>query len=89
MRRQRIASQLLEEAIRLSRPEGASRITLEVRDSNIPARKMYEKFGFAVRGVRPGYYDDTREDALILWADLRAIPWESGAKAGRERKVDD
>ncbi len=89
MRRQGIASRLLEEAIRLSRPEGARWITLEVRDSNRPAQKMYEKFGFTVKGVRPGYYDDTREDALIMWADLRAIPWGRGDKAARGGKADD
>jgi hypothetical protein len=34
---------------------------------------MYEKFGFVVKGVRPGYYGDTGEDALIMWADLSLI----------------
>ena len=73
MRRKRIASRLLEEAIRRWRWEGARRATLEVRRSNLPAQRMYEKFGFTVEGIRPGYYRDTGEDALIMWADLSLI----------------
>lgn len=77
MRRKGIASRLLVETIRCSRQEGARWITLEVRHSNLPAQRMYEKFGFTVRGIRPGYYTDTKEDALIMWADLQTIPDES------------
>jgi ribosomal-protein-alanine N-acetyltransferase len=73
MRRKRIAFRLLAEAIRRSRLEGARWVTLEVRRSNLPAQKMYEKFGFFVKGIRPGYYTDTKEDALIMWADLSLI----------------
>ena len=43
--------------------------TLEVRESNIEAIKLYRKCGFVVKGVRPLYYTDTNEDALIMWAD--------------------
>lgn len=86
MRRKGIASRLLLEAIRCSRLEGARWITLEVRHSNFPAQRMYEKFGFTVRGIRPGYYTDTKEDALIMWADLRLIPWgeSAGARVGEK-----
>lgn len=86
MRRRGIASRLLLEAIRCSRLEGARWITLEVRHSNLPAQRMYEKFGFTVRGIRPGYYTDTKEDALIMWADLRLIPWgeSAGARVGEK-----
>jgi ribosomal-protein-alanine N-acetyltransferase len=41
-------------------------ITLEVRSSNYIARKLYEKYGFTVKGVRPGYYLNNREDAVIM-----------------------
>ena len=41
--------------------------TLEVRISNLPAQKLYEKFGFITIGQRKKYYPDTGEDALILW----------------------
>jgi ribosomal-protein-alanine N-acetyltransferase len=82
MRRKRIALRLLAEAIRRSRLEGARWATLEVRRSNLPAQKMYEKFGFSVKGIRPGYYRDTGEDALIMWADLSLIRQEGCATVG-------
>jgi ribosomal-protein-alanine N-acetyltransferase len=41
--------------------------TLEVRTSNDPAIALYERFGFQSAGVRPGYYHDNKEDALIMW----------------------
>jgi [ribosomal protein S18]-alanine N-acetyltransferase len=82
MRRKRIASRLLEEAIRRCRWEGARRATLEVRRSNLPAQKMYEKFGFTVEGIRPGYYMDTGEDALIMWVDLSRLCPEGYAAVG-------
>ena len=56
--------------IGLAHQEGARYATLEVRSANEPARRLYERFGFEVRGIRPLYYDDTKEDALIMWADL-------------------
>jgi [ribosomal protein S18]-alanine N-acetyltransferase len=43
------------------------RSTLEVRISNQSAINLYQKFGFKVAGRRKGYYEDTGEDALILW----------------------
>jgi [ribosomal protein S18]-alanine N-acetyltransferase len=74
MRRQGIASRLLGEAVRSSRLGGAKWLTLEVRRSNLIAQRFYEKFGFSVRGIRPGYYTDASEDALIMWADLCLVP---------------
>ncbi len=47
----------------------ARRMTLEERPSNTAAQRLDTKLGFSVRGVRPGYYTDTREDALIMWLD--------------------
>lgn len=75
-RRCGIASRLLSRVIREGRPEGARLVTLEVRRSNLAAQKLYERFGFTLRGVRSGYYTDTGEDALILTADLERIPPE-------------
>jgi ribosomal-protein-alanine N-acetyltransferase len=43
--------------------------TLEVRVSNKQAIAMYERFGFRSAGVRPRYYHDNGEDALIMWLD--------------------
>ena len=88
MRRQGIASRLLGEAVRCSRLKGARWLTLEVRRSNRAAQRFYEKFGFSVRGIRPGYYTDTGEDALIMWADLCLVPLgqcaPEGSRGGRQ-----
>lgn len=70
LRRLRVASLLLEEAIRSAKSEGARRITLEVRRSNLPAQELYKKFDLSVKDIRPGYYGDTGEDALILWGEI-------------------
>ncbi|MBM3148137.1 MAG: hypothetical protein FJ000_09635, partial [Actinobacteria bacterium] len=43
--------------------------TLEVRVSNSAAIELYRSFGFVSTGVRPCYYDDDHEDALIMWRD--------------------
>jgi ribosomal-protein-alanine N-acetyltransferase len=87
MRRKKIAFRLLAEAIRRSRLEGAHWATLEVRRSNMPARKMYEMIGFVVKGIRPGYYRDTGEDALIMWADFSLIrPEECTIVGGGEER---
>ena len=47
---------------------GATALTLEVRLSNRGAQELYQRFGFTPVGVRKGYYADTGEDALIMWA---------------------
>ncbi|MHB8908285.1 MAG: ribosomal protein S18-alanine N-acetyltransferase [Syntrophales bacterium] len=89
LRRRHVASRMLDEAIRCARLEGARWMTLEVRRSNLPAQRFYEKFGFSVQGVRPGYYSDTREDALIMWADLHLTPDGQNATAGAGEGLDD
>ncbi|MHB8137607.1 MAG: ribosomal protein S18-alanine N-acetyltransferase [Smithellaceae bacterium] len=48
---------------------GISRHTLEVRESNTEAINLYRKCGFVVKGKRSGYYTDTHEDALVMWAE--------------------
>ena len=49
--------------------DGVKYLTLEVRVSNIPAIKLYEKYGFQSLGTRKGYYQDNNEDALIMWTE--------------------
>lgn len=49
---------------------GVTRMTLEVRVSNTVAQGLYRKLGYAPVGVRPHYYRDNNEDALIMWKDL-------------------
>ncbi|HEY8910115.1 MAG TPA: ribosomal protein S18-alanine N-acetyltransferase [Desulfosporosinus sp.] len=50
--------------------QGMERMTLEVRVSNSLALSLYKRLGFTHAGVRKGYYADTGEDALIMWAEL-------------------
>jgi len=59
----RLISRLLEETGR------KLPFTLEVRVSNRAAIAMYEKLGFRSEGIRPRYYQDNGEDALIMWLD--------------------
>jgi ribosomal-protein-alanine N-acetyltransferase len=69
-RRQGLGSLLLDECLRCGRAAGRSAALLETRRSNAEALALYRKFGFALLATRPGYYTDTREDALILKLDL-------------------
>jgi ribosomal-protein-alanine N-acetyltransferase len=69
-RRRGVAGELLQFALARAVAEGARRATLEVRASNLPARRLYERFGFRPAGVRKGYYTNPAEDALILWCEL-------------------
>lgn len=66
--RRKIASRLLVRLLREARGLGAETATLEVRVNNRGAQRLYSTFGFSPVGVRPGYYAETGEDALIMWA---------------------
>jgi ribosomal-protein-alanine N-acetyltransferase len=65
---------LLESVFHHAVALGARRATLEVRQSNAAARKLYERLGFSVAAIRKAYYDHPVEDALILWRDELAPP---------------
>ena len=69
-RRHGIASLLLERLIERAGPD--SSYTLEVRPTNAAAIALYERFGFYSAGMRPRYYQDTGEDALIMWRTAAA-----------------
>ncbi len=64
-RRQGVAGALLSALLQFGRP-WMSFITLEVRASNEPAAALYRKLGFLVVGRRKNYYDDPREDAILM-----------------------
>ena len=65
-RRQGVAAALIEDLVLQLKQKGNRCLTLEVRASNEPAVKLYEKLGFAQIGRRPNYYRNPKEDALIL-----------------------
>ncbi len=66
--RHKIGTRLLVTLAREARRRGANSLTLEVRVGNDSAQALYRKFGFAPVGVRRGYYVETGEDALVMWA---------------------
>jgi ribosomal-protein-alanine N-acetyltransferase len=63
-------------------------MTLEVRCSNEAAIGLYQRFGFAPAGVRVGYYADTGEDALIMWAHDIDQPEFLGRVAVAEKRKE-
>jgi ribosomal-protein-alanine N-acetyltransferase len=65
-RRQSIGEDLARWVLRMGSEEGCRTGILEVRPSNSPARRLYEKLGFKAVGTRRGYYRDPKEDALIM-----------------------
>jgi [ribosomal protein S18]-alanine N-acetyltransferase len=67
--RRKIGTRLLFELIQTAIDMGARAVSLEVRVSNWGAQRMYTRFGFRPVGVRKGYYQETGEDALVMWAD--------------------
>jgi [ribosomal protein S18]-alanine N-acetyltransferase len=61
--------QQLEHLIDVGEEFGVGTYTLEVRESNLPARRLYESMDFRAVGVRKGYYAKTQEDAIIMSLD--------------------
>jgi [ribosomal protein S18]-alanine N-acetyltransferase len=77
-RGKKIGERLLLSLIEAAQKQGATQITLEVRSSNLAAKALYAKYGFAFEGVRRGYYSDTNEDGEILWVrDLSLPSWRA------------
>jgi ribosomal-protein-alanine N-acetyltransferase len=65
--RNKVATRLMLRAADETIDHGFDALTLEARVSNVAAHQLYEQFGFTSVGVRPGYYADNREDAVIMW----------------------
>lgn len=78
-RRRGVGELLLASMIGQAADLHAGFVTLEVRVSNTPAQRLYEKYGFRSVGVRKGYYSDNHEDALIMTTE------EIGSAAYRSR----
>ena len=67
IRRRGIGRKLMEYMLKEAPSFGIGDLTLEVRVSNAPAISLYESLGFHKEGVRPGFYEKPKEDALIMW----------------------
>lgn len=65
--RRKVATRLLHALLTEARGLGVQAATLEVRVANRGAQRLYTAFGFSSVGVRPGYYSETNEDAMIMW----------------------
>jgi ribosomal-protein-alanine N-acetyltransferase len=91
-RRQGVGEHLLTALLDYAISRHASEATLEVRPSNHPARRLYEKYGFELVGVRPRYYTDDNEDALIMTTNrLDGRPMRerlAGLRSALERRPD-
>jgi ribosomal-protein-alanine N-acetyltransferase len=68
-RRRKIGERMLLSIFERAERLGAEWLTLEVRASNLPAQRLYEKYGFRPAGIRRRYYSDNNEDAIIMWTE--------------------
>lgn len=66
-RRLGVARKLMDAMVDFAVENKAAAVTLEVRESNRPARNLYESYGFTAEAVRKGYYRNPSEDAVIMW----------------------
>jgi [ribosomal protein S18]-alanine N-acetyltransferase len=62
-----IGKAMMQKALDIAKAKGIISMTLEVRPSNAPALALYKNLGFENAGVRKNYYEDTNEDAIIMW----------------------
>lgn len=73
-RRQGIGDALIGLVLKTVREKELKRVTLEVRVSNLPACKLYRKFGFKEVGLRRGYYCKPTENGLVLQYEVASQP---------------
>jgi ribosomal-protein-alanine N-acetyltransferase len=67
VRRQGVGILMLKELISHAQARGIRSLTLEVRESNMPAINLYKKLGFTVAGMRKDFYTRPQENAIIMW----------------------
>ena len=70
-RGQHIATALMQELLRVGEENGICDFTLEVREQNLSAIRLYENAGFVSEGIRPNFYDKPKDNAVIMW---RRVP---------------
>lgn len=72
-RKQGIADQILDVVFVEAKKRGTEKIYLEVRESNLPAQRLYQKHGFASCGMRKNFYRKPTEHAIVMCADLDRV----------------
>jgi ribosomal-protein-alanine N-acetyltransferase len=85
--RQHLGTRLLHALASAAIDRGAKNLTLEVRASNHAAQALYRAFGFAPAGIRKGYYVETKEDAIIMWANDVDSPEYAGRLAALDAGI--
>jgi ribosomal-protein-alanine N-acetyltransferase len=85
--RNKIGTRLLLAVVRHGIANGVENLTLEVRVTNDGAQDMYRTFGFAPAGVRKGYYTETNEDAIVMWASEVATAEYAARLAAIEAEI--
>ena len=96
LRRRGYAHAMMLVTVRTAIAKSLRALTLEVRVSNKAAIALYQRFGFAPGGVRPRYYPDNGEDALIMWAHdidtaaygVRLAELAEQARQARQQQLD-
>ncbi len=69
-RRRGIGDAIVKSLLEIAEQKEMIGLTLEVRKSNEAAQSLYRSNGFILEGIRPEYYEDNKEDALIMWRYL-------------------
>lgn len=72
-RGQKIGDRLIDKLVQVCRENKIVSMTLEVRVSNIVAQNLYKKYGFKMAGIRKEYYSNNKEDAIIMWNDIKEV----------------
>lgn len=69
-RNRKIGTALMKNTLHFAKRQRLSRIFLEVRESNMPARHLYENSGFKSMGIRKNYYDYPKENAVMMVCEM-------------------
>ena len=72
-RGQKIGDHLIKELVQVCKNNKIISMTLEVRASNVVAQNLYKKYGFIMAGIRKEYYSNNKEDAIIMWNDIKEV----------------
>lgn len=72
-RGKKIGDKLIKRLIEVCKDNNIVSMTLEVRASNVVAQNLYRKYGFKMAGIRKEYYSNNKEDAIIMWNDIKEV----------------